>query len=265
MSYDSVAESYEKVAVPAFSPIATDLVAAIEPRPGEKVLDLGTGTGLVASLMTVAVAPSGLVIGLDPSTGMLRRVAPARRLARVGGMAPGLPFRYGVFDAVVANLVLSHLPDLDKGLADVVRVLVPNGRLGCTAWAPPLAAGPENDQPEADAIVASVRQRCGLDVPPPPQSAVPYEGYLKPKDRLAAVLKAAGVDDLNLRSQRYRQVIQVKDYLSGWGSQSRYRHHVVGTSRWSEYVEAACSALRDRFGQTISCEDEAWIVTGRRR
>jgi ubiquinone/menaquinone biosynthesis C-methylase UbiE len=265
MSYDSVAEIYERVAVPSFSPIAMDLVAAVQPRPGEKVLDLGTGTGLVASLVSAAVAPSGLVVGLDPSMAMLGRVAPAKPLILVEGLAPGLPFRRGVFDAVVANLVVSHLPDLEKGVADAVRILVPHGRLGCTAWAPPVAAGPENDQPEADAIVASVRQRCGIDVPPPPVSAVPYQEYLKPKDRLPAVLEAAGVEDLTVRSRCYRQIIQVEDYLSGWGSQSRYRRQVIGHPRWSEFVEAGCSALRDRFGQTISCLDEAWIVTGRRR
>jgi arsenite methyltransferase len=134
MSYDSVAQLYQRVAVPLFSPIATDLIAAVRLTSGETLLDLGTGTGLVAEVACGAVAPSGFVVGLDPSIGMLELVTPADRLALVAAQAPGLPFADAVFDAVTANLVISHLPDLHAGLRDIARVLRPGGRLGCTAW-----------------------------------------------------------------------------------------------------------------------------------
>jgi ubiquinone/menaquinone biosynthesis C-methylase UbiE len=118
MSYDSVAGTYQRVAVPWFTPIADDLIAAVEPCIGDKVLDLGTGTGLVASLAAAAVASSGLVVGIDPSRGMLGRIAPTSGFVTLAGMAPGLPFPDAVFDRVVANLVISHLPDLSAGLRD---------------------------------------------------------------------------------------------------------------------------------------------------
>jgi hypothetical protein len=125
--------------------------------------------------------------------------------------------------------------------------------------------GPENDAPEADAIVAAVRQRCGLDVPPPAGSAVPFEEELMPKGRLPEILTAAGIGDLRVTSRRYRHVFEIEEYLSGWGSRGRHLRHVVGDARWSEFVETAASTLRDRFGETISGIDEAWLVTGRRR
>src|SRR5204862_3500304 len=128
---------------------------------------LGTGTGLVAALARVAVTPGGWVVGVDPSTEMLARADRHGSLSLVAAMAPGLPFTDAVFDVVVANLVLSHLPDLRRGLQDVLRIMHKDARLGCTAWAAPLPTGPGNEGPAADEIVASVRQQCGLEVPPP--------------------------------------------------------------------------------------------------
>ena len=263
MSYDSVAQIYEKVAVPWFSPIAADLVAAVDPDVGDIVLDLGTGTGLVASLASDRVAPTGLVLGLDPSAGMLRLVAPATGLALVAGMAPGLPCRRNAGDVVVANLVLSHLPDLDGGLADVVGVIRPGGRMGCTAWAPPVD-DPDNAEAEADEIVESVFVQLGFSVPPPDVSAVPWEQQLKAKGALLGVLAGAGLTDLHADSHRYTRAFSVEELVSGWGSRSRHRRHVLGEERWAEFARRASDALRDRFGEEIRGSHDAWIVTGRR-
>jgi SAM-dependent methyltransferase len=265
MSYDSVAGIYQKVAVPWFTPIADDLVAALEPGAGDQLLDLGTGTGLVASLAAAAVAPSGLVVGLDPSTGMLGRIAPMSCFVAVAGMAPGLPFPDAVFDVVAANLVLSHLPDLQTGLGDVVRVLKSHGRLGCTAWAPVVPGGPDNDLPEADSIVASVRQRNGLEVSPPAVDAVPFEEHLRRKESLLAALSGAGLCDLSASSRRYHRVFPVDEFLSGWGSRGRHLRHSLGEPMWSVFVQRSSDALHDRFGGTVSCVHDVWIVTGQRR
>ena len=145
-SYDSVAETYERVAVPSFEPMADDLVAALGAAPGDRVLDVGTGTGLVAALAGAALGSDGVVIGLDPSVGMLRIARDDRGALAVAGMAPGLPFPERCFDVVVANLVLSHLPDLAAGLADLARVLRRGGRLGATAWGPTPTA-PKSREP----------------------------------------------------------------------------------------------------------------------
>src|SRR5436305_2966281 len=86
MSYDSVADTYQRVAVPWFTPMARDLIAAVAPVPGERVLDLGTGTGLVAALARVAVTPGGWVVGVDPSTEMLARADRHGSLSLVAAM-----------------------------------------------------------------------------------------------------------------------------------------------------------------------------------
>jgi SAM-dependent methyltransferase len=196
---------------------------------------------------------------------MLERIGPMSCFVAVAGMAPGLPFPDAVFDVVAANLVLSHLPDLKTGLSDAVRVMKNHGRLGCTAWAPPVPGGPDNDLPEADSIVASVRQRQGFEVSPPAVDAVPFEEYLRRKEPLLAALSEAGLGDLSASSRRYRRVFPVDEFLSGWGSRSRHLRHVVGERRWSVFVQHSSDALHDRFGTAVSCVHDVWIVTGQRR
>ena len=128
-TYDSVVDAYDEAAVPRFAAPARELVAAIAPRAGACVLDVGTGTGLAGQIAREAVGSEGFVAGVDPSVPMLERAA-TRGVSVVAAVFPGLPFADGVFDAAIANLVLSHLGDYERGLADAVRVLRAGGRFG---------------------------------------------------------------------------------------------------------------------------------------
>src|SRR2546430_6619654 len=91
-----------------------------------RTLDLGCGTG-----RSLPLFPAGVrAIGLDPALDSLqraRRRAPATAL--VCASAEALPFRAAVFDTVVSGLVLCSVPDPARGLAEVRRVLRPDGTL----------------------------------------------------------------------------------------------------------------------------------------
>jgi ubiquinone/menaquinone biosynthesis C-methylase UbiE len=104
-------------------------------RPGEKVLDVGCGTGTLAIAASEAVGDTGDVHGVDPSPEMIdvARKKAARRGRHVRfetGVIESLPYPDGEFDLVLSSLMLHHLPDdvKEKGFAEVLRVLKPGGR-----------------------------------------------------------------------------------------------------------------------------------------
>jgi SAM-dependent methyltransferase len=259
LSYDSVAEAYERVAVPWFTPLARDLVAAAGVSSGDHVLDIGTGTGLTAELAGEAVGPGGFVVGIDPSMRMLDLARERRGIAAVRAKVPGLPFPGASFDVVLANLVLSHLPDLVDGLSDIVRVLDPGGRLGATAWAPDSTDDDEGN--EADRIVASARAACGLASEAPVKGA-PWEEALRSRARLTGALGGAGLVHVEARLSTYRTVFTIDDYLVGWGGLGRYLRWHAGNDRWRSFTDQAAVTLRARFGDTIVVERQMWVATG---
>jgi ubiquinone/menaquinone biosynthesis C-methylase UbiE len=258
-SYDGVAEVYERLAVPWFTPIVHDLLAAVSPQPGARLLDVGCGTGLATGSAASIVGAGGVAVGVDPSVGMLA-VARARRHVDVcAGMAPGLPFADGSFDTVVANLAISHFPDLAAGLADVARVLRAGGRLGCTAWAEVEPAHDHNQQAVASTVVDVAITAAGLDASPA-GAAVPWEDHLRNADHLADALTSAGFTAITLTKRTYRRTFTVDDYLSGWGSRTRYLRSIASNREWEQFHHQARTELRTRFGDHISSVNHTWMA-----
>lgn len=104
--------------------------------PGEKVLDVGCGTGSLAVLAAKRVGPTGEVRGIDPSPEMIEaaRAKCARAEARAAfrdGVMEDIPYPEGHFDLVLSSFMLHHLPaEVRKaGFEEVHRVLAPGGRL----------------------------------------------------------------------------------------------------------------------------------------
>ncbi|WNV89502.1 methyltransferase domain-containing protein [Umezawaea sp. Da 62-37] len=104
---------------------------ALALRPGERVLDIGSGPGFLAVEMSDEVGPDGAVCGIDPAPSMLAIAADRSGHAveyRQAG-AERIPYRDGTFDAVVSTQVFEYLPDVPGALAEVRRVLRSGGRL----------------------------------------------------------------------------------------------------------------------------------------
>jgi demethylmenaquinone methyltransferase/2-methoxy-6-polyprenyl-1,4-benzoquinol methylase len=97
-------------------------------RPGMRLLDVATGTGLVAgSALQLGLAPRQ-VVGLDPSRGMVEQNRARYRVPLVQGRGEHLPFADGVFDFVAMGYALRHVEDLGLLFAEFHRVLKPGGR-----------------------------------------------------------------------------------------------------------------------------------------
>src|SRR5215203_4263367 len=96
---------------------------------GMKLLDVATGTGLVAREAIALVGSSGQVIGVDPSFGMIAQAQALVGLTPVLGVGESLPFADRHFDFISMGYALRHLPDLRAAFAEFHRVLKPGGRL----------------------------------------------------------------------------------------------------------------------------------------
>lgn len=104
----------------------------IAPRPGERVLDVGVGPGLLAYDLARLVGPKGRVTGLDLSPDMIalarERLAEFPQARCVEGDAEALDLPDAGFDAAVSTQVYEYVADMPRALAELCRVLRPGGR-----------------------------------------------------------------------------------------------------------------------------------------
>jgi len=104
-------------------------------RPGERVIDVGSGAGIDSLIAARMVGPDGSVVGVDMTPAMLEKAR--RSAAEVGlenvefcdGFAEELPVLNGWADVVISNGVMNLFPDKLAGLREMARVLKPGGRL----------------------------------------------------------------------------------------------------------------------------------------
>lgn len=117
------ASVYEGLAGPDARDIAFEAVR--EARPG-RVLEVGCGWGEFAARMRDELGADVVAIDLSPRMAELAR---ERGVDAMVGDVQDLPFEQGQFDCAVANWMLYHVPDIDRGLSELARVLRPGGRL----------------------------------------------------------------------------------------------------------------------------------------
>ena len=121
------------------------LIDAIDPRPGQRILDVATGTGLVARLLARRGAT---VVGLDQSEAMLAgararlsaRPDLANRITLVQGEAERLPFADEEFDALTFTYLLRYVDDRAATMRELARVLKPGARIGMVEFGVPKVA-----------------------------------------------------------------------------------------------------------------------------
>jgi SAM-dependent methyltransferase len=130
------ATGYHDLLVPALMQQWVPRVAeAATIRKGDRVLDVACGTGVLTREAARLAGPTGAVTGLDLSPEMLAvaaRLSPELRWQEGSGQS--LPFPDQSFDAVISQFGLMFFPDPVAGLREMMRVLVPGGRLAVAVW-----------------------------------------------------------------------------------------------------------------------------------
>ncbi|MEX2540356.1 MAG: class I SAM-dependent methyltransferase [Trueperaceae bacterium] len=133
---ERAALAYENMLAPALFQQWTGPVAdAARIAPGQRVLDVACGTGVLARAVAERVGSSGSVVGLDTNPGMLSvaaAIAPTIEWCR--SSAEALPFDDGSFDAVVSQFGLMFVADKQGAVDEMMRVLVPGGRFAVAVF-----------------------------------------------------------------------------------------------------------------------------------
>ena len=202
VAYDAAAPAWTDGAERLYLPLAQALVGLAEVT-GQRVLDLGAGTG-VAGRAALAAGARGVVCA-DVAVEMLRGCGPP--LFPVAADALRLPFRERSFDLVLAACCLSHLPSLAAGLREVRRV---GAAIAASSFAPGWT------DPAKQAVEAALR----------PFGYQPPAWYLRFKEEtepaagdsevLAAQLAAAGFGQVRIRPVSVRTGLSTPGELAAW-------------------------------------------------
>jgi enediyne biosynthesis protein CalE5 len=228
--WDRMVPVYVREIDKRFGPNVERVIKRADLKPGQHVLDLGTGTGSVALRAAEAVAPNGRITALDISPDMLaiarQRAASAEaNVTFVEGRAEAIPADAESIDAVLASLSLMYVIDREAAAREIARVLRPGGRLVGAVW-----AGPER----ADIVL--LQQTAGSFAPEPPVPGVGPGALGDPASFLAQLA------DAGLKAHVETETLEFAfdDFASAWDVLAG----VTASQLEPERAEAAKAAVR---------------------
>jgi SAM-dependent methyltransferase len=250
------------------APAGQAMLDAAKLRPGERVLDVGCGFGASTLEAAERVAPSGRVVGVDISAGMLQ---PAReRIAAAGADniellhadAQAYAFEAGSFDAVISRFGMMFFEDPQAAFANLARALRAGGRLVFVCPQDPL----KNQWVVValDAAAAALGRAPDLGAPGAPGPFAFADG-----DRLTQLLTGGGFRDVRLETltRPFRIGQTINDAVNFILSLPQSKQ--LFASAPQDTVDAAATALHAGFApyarpQGVVMDATAWLVTAHR-
>jgi arsenite methyltransferase len=209
-----LASSYEKLGLRQFNH-GKVLLESLQLKPGERVLDVGCGTGLLGAHAAEQVAPHGEVIGVDPLPLRVEIAAQKHPLLRVQvGRGEDLSdFADASFDAAYLNSVLHWIADKKRALSALFRVLKPGGRIGVNSA----------DADHAHQSGSLVRE-CLLEEGLSDAALVSARGnrYRLNATELSQLLRGAGFCAVQVRARTFVDVVSGADEVFAWSRASSF-------------------------------------------
>ena len=252
--WDGISDLYPREIDRRFAPVVDAVIAYAALEPGERVLDVGTGTASVAERAARIVGAAGHVVGIDISPQML--AAARARLSALGsnavtlqeGSAEAIPAADNSFDVVVASLSLMYVIDRDAAAREIARVLRPGGRLVAAVW---------GGADECD--IVRFQQMAGSFGGPPPARGV-GPGALADPTPFVRQLAAAGIES---RIETELLCFEFDTFAQAWDVLARVTTANLAPELEAEAREAVRAAMYPRVDGPLLFRNQTLLILGR--
>jgi ubiquinone/menaquinone biosynthesis C-methylase UbiE len=250
-----------------FAPLTAALIEEARIGTGQKVLDIGGGSGEPSLTIAGIVGSTGSVMHTDPVAGMVevaRSEADRRGLTNIDFRqcsADNLPFPDGSFDVAVSRLSAMFFGDPVAGVREALRVIVENGYASFVVWGPK----------EANPFFSSISDVIDKFVESPAQDPDAPDAFrFAVPGKLARILKKAGAENVVERQLNFQIEVKISPEQF-WQLRSEMSENLRGKiarlapDQLPIVKEAVVDAARQYFADgKMSFPAEALIVTGRK-
>jgi ubiquinone/menaquinone biosynthesis C-methylase UbiE len=240
------AENYQRFFVPSIgAPVADDLIGVADLKPGERVLDVACGTGVVTRLAAERVSADGAAAGLDVSPAMLAvarsQTSPGVSIDWYDASAESMPLPDKAVDVVLCQMGLQFVPDKLAALREMRRVLDTDGRVFVTMPGP---------KPPMFAIMSDALAR---HLNPKAASFVDLVFSLHDADELTELMRSAGFREIDVESKpKTLRLPAPADFL--W----QYIH----STPLAEAVAQAGQVKRDALERDVCTQWQEFVANG---
>lgn len=254
-------KKWDPVTMEFLQPMKEAIINYLQPKDGQKILDIAAGTGEPA-LSIAASIKNGVVTITDISEEMMeiaREKAIAKELSNIETVicdASDLPFENGSFDAVSCRFGFMFFPDIQLAANEIYRVLKPGGRFATTVW----------NFPEKNfwvtAIMGTIMRL--MEIPPPPPEVPGMFRCCKP-GRMRDILEKAGFNDIEERE--VLSTLKTKSVDEYWEMMTEIGASVVAAlsqadeGMRSKIKEEVFRLIKQKCPETVSLEASAIAIT----
>ena len=254
-------KKWDPVTMEFLQPMKETIINYLQPKDGQKILDIAAGTGEPA-LSIAASIKNGVVTITDISEEMMeiaREKAIAKELTNIETVicdASDLPFENGSFDAVSCRFGFMFFPDIQLAANEIYRVLKPGGRFATTVW----------NFPEKNfwvtAIMGTIMRL--MEIPPPPPEVPGMFRCCKP-GRMRDILEKAGFNDIEERE--VLSTLKTESVDEYWEMMTEIGASVVAAlsqadeSMQSKIKEEVFRLIKQKCPETVSLEASAIAIT----